>query len=70
MRKMETSKLICEQCGTDMLIPRNRGQRREQGHVKHMYCYTCKETTAFIEGVAVDRSIQFGEEWQEKSGIK
>jgi len=67
--KMETSKLICEECGTEMLIPRKRGQRREKGHVKHMYCYKCKETTAFIEGVAKDDTMQFWEDWQEKSDI-
>lgn len=65
MVKMETSKLICEECGAIMQIPRKRGQRREKGHIKHMYCYKCKKKTAFIEGVAKEKNLAFWEEWQE-----
>lgn len=68
MVKMETSKLICEECGGSMLIPRKRGQRREQGHIKHMYCYKCKKTTGFIEGVYKDDNVSFWDNWQNENG--
>lgn len=69
MALMESSKLLCEQCGTEMLIPRKRGQRRERGHIKHMYCYNCEEVTPFVEGIAKDESIAFWEEWHESNGV-
>lgn len=68
MVKMETSKLICGECGAEMLIPRKRGQRREQGHIKHMYCYKCKEVRGFIEGVHTDKKVAFWEQWQQEGG--
>lgn len=64
MVKMEKSKLICTECGAEMLIPRQRGQRREQGHIKHLHCYKCKKTTAFVEGVAKDTQEEFWDQWQ------
>ncbi len=48
-----------------MTIPRKRGQRREKGHIKHMYCYHCKEVTGFVEGVVEDKNIAFWEKWKE-----
>ncbi len=48
-----------------MTIPRKRGQRREKGHIKHMYCYQCKEVTGFVEGVVEDKNIAFWEKWKE-----
>lgn len=64
--KTESSKLVCEVCGTEMMIPRKRGQRRERGHIKHMYCYHCKEKTAFIEGVKPDPNEAFWDNWHQQ----
>lgn len=69
MALMESSKLLCEQCGTEMLIPRKRGQRRERGHIKHMYCYKCEEETAFVEGIATDMKVAFWEQWHESNEV-
>lgn len=67
MALMETSRLLCEECGNEMLIPRKRGWRREKGHVKHMYCYKCGKVTGFIEGVAKDKAVLFWDEWHESN---
>lgn len=41
--------LQCNCCGNVNPIYRKRSKMKENNHVKHMYCYKCKETTAHIE---------------------
>ena len=64
-----TGSLFCEVCDFKMLIPRKKGQKRELGHIKHMYCPRCKETTGFIEETR-DESVDFWEEWHDQNQIK
>ena len=44
-----SSDLICSECGSKMIIPRNLNNRREKYHIKDIYCYKCKKTTKHIE---------------------
>lgn len=46
---MIISYLKCTECNEKIPIPRKRGQMRENGHIKHMYCPYCKKITPFIE---------------------
>ncbi|WXX02939.1 ribosome associated inhibitor A [Staphylococcus phage LJLAME001] len=48
-QKMFHSNLVCSKCGNTFTVPRKRAQRREEGHIKHLYCIKCKCTTAHIE---------------------
>jgi hypothetical protein len=41
--------LECECCSTVTTIRRKTGKVKEREHVKHMYCYKCKEVTAHTE---------------------
>ena len=63
-QKMVSSTLYCEYCDHPFTIPRRKGKRHEQGHVKHMYCPYCKTVTGFIEGLAHDASLAFWDNWQ------
>ena len=38
--------LKCEDCSNIFKIPRKRGETREKGHTKHVWCYKCKKITA------------------------
>ena len=51
MRKqvMVYSKLNCKECGNYFMVPRKRAKRREEGHIKDLYCVKCKKTTKHIE---------------------
>lgn len=64
-QKVITSTLHCSVCNNKMVIPRKRGYLREEGHTKHMYCFKCKEETAFIESYHTDSKLSFWEQWQE-----
>lgn len=48
-QKMFYSNLVCNKCGNAFKVPRKRAKKREEGHIKHMYCIKCKEITAHIE---------------------
>lgn len=39
--------LVCKKCGTIQEIWSYR--RREKGHIKHLWCFICKETLPFLE---------------------
>lgn len=39
----------CEKCGTQFIVPKKRGYSTASGHVKHFYCWRCKETTKHIQ---------------------
>jgi len=38
--------LKCTCCDNIIQIPRGVGEKRNKGHVKHLWCYKCKEETA------------------------
>ena len=41
--------LKCSCCDNVNPIFRKRSKMREKHHIKHMYCYKCKEITAHVE---------------------
>jgi hypothetical protein len=43
------SDLRCGECGTVMPMPRKKGEKREQNHIKDIWCYKCKKVTKFKE---------------------
>ena len=43
------SYLRCGDCGAVFPIPRKKGARREQGHIKDLWCFRCKKITKFLE---------------------
>ena len=43
------SYLRCGECGAVFPIPRKKGARREQGHIKDLWCFRCKKITKFLE---------------------
>lgn len=51
MRRTKTFRtdLQCRECGTEASIQRRKSLRKEPEHVKHYYCYKCRDTTAHIE---------------------
>lgn len=69
-QKMTMSTLHCEVCDTKMIIPRKVAQKREEGHVKHMYCPHCKETTAFKESRKADSAMSFWDNWHESMQLQ
>jgi hypothetical protein len=44
-----TTHLECDCCKNLVTIQRKKSKQKDKGHIKHMYCYKCKETTAHIE---------------------
>lgn len=55
-------KCTTEDCGNVVQIHRKRSKMREKNHVKHMYCFKCKETTAHVE----EKEDLFLPEWLRK----
>jgi len=41
--------LVCRECGYPAYIQRRLARLKKEGHVKHLYCPSCKRTTAHIE---------------------
>ena len=41
--------LQCSCCGNINPIFRKRSKMKGKNHIKHMYCYKCKEVTAHVE---------------------
>lgn len=41
--------LQCKGCRNVTQIHRKRSKMREKNHIKHMYCYKCKEVKPHIE---------------------
>lgn len=60
------TELECSTCRMTMPIPRKVSKRRKTGHIKHMYCTTCQEVTAFEEGNTKDTTIIFWQNWQQQ----
>ena len=51
IRKVSFSNFYCTKCGQKnfITIPRRKGQEREPGHLKKMYCFSCQEETNMVE---------------------
>lgn len=43
------SYFVCQNCGTQMPIPRDSGKQRKHGHIKHIWCPCCKKKMKFKE---------------------
>lgn len=43
------SQCVCQKCQTVLTVPRIHGQMRENGHVKDLWCPTCKQVEHFTE---------------------
>jgi Fe2+ or Zn2+ uptake regulation protein len=56
--QMYLSKLVCQVCNTVTSIPRRRAEKRENNHVKHMWCYKCKEVVEFKENIFIKDFIE------------
>lgn len=41
--------VVCEVCGNIMVIPRHPRRDKRSGHVKHIWCFKCRNVTAHIE---------------------
>ncbi len=42
-------RLVCETCGGEMFVPRKKSRKREEGHIKTMWCPYCKAVKDFRE---------------------
>ena len=40
---------FCTQCGFKISLPRKKSKKREGGHLKKIYCCTCKKEVNFVE---------------------
>lgn len=49
MRGYRISEFYCSSCGSMTPLPRLRGQQREKYHVKDLWCFKCRDTTAHTE---------------------
>lgn len=48
--KVQFHDFYCTKCGNKGLsLPRKIGQLREPGHLKRMYCFSCKDEINFAE---------------------
>lgn len=47
--KVEQTFLICSECGNVFPIFRKVNKLKKDGHIKHLWCYKCKDVTAHIE---------------------
>ena len=45
------SELKCQECGELMYVPRFKGRKRKDGHIKTMYCWKCKKITQHTESI-------------------
>ena len=46
---MDQVRLRCAVCDHETFIWRRRSRLKEKGHVKHLWCTNCKETTPHVE---------------------
>lgn len=49
VNKKYYSSLYCTECGLRMTIPRYRGSKRKEGHIKTMWCANCNDMRDFVE---------------------
>ena len=45
---MTYSKLNCKECGSVFTVPRKRSRKREEGHIKDLYCVKCGKVTKHV----------------------
>lgn len=43
------SNFICQECSTVVPLPRCHGRQRERGHIKDIWCPSCKKESKFRE---------------------
>lgn len=48
-RNIEETELRCMECNNKQKIQRWQGYKKKEGHIKHLYCFKCKDTTAHEE---------------------
>lgn len=44
-----TTYLLCPECKNVFYLPRKKSHRRENGHIKDLWCFKCKKITKHIE---------------------
>ena len=49
VKKLVEKRLKCTVCGNVDTIQRTNHRNRETGHIKHIYCFKCRDTTAHEE---------------------
>ena len=50
MRKNVTERYFkCPECGTILTAYKKSSRRTSVNHIKHMYCYKCKEVRPFVQ---------------------
>jgi len=49
MCKMVYHEFTCPECGQVITLPRKSSKKRKRGHIKDLYCPTCKEVRKFVE---------------------
>ena len=50
MRKNVTERVFkCPCCDTKMTAYKKSSRRTSNGHIKHMFCYVCKEVKGFVQ---------------------
>lgn len=48
-RNYTISRCVCTNCGLIFPIPRKKSAAREKGHIKDIWCPSCKEISKFFE---------------------
>lgn len=61
MKKQKTvqARLKCPECGTVTMISRKASKKKEEGHIKHMYCYGCQTVQGLEELGNIDKQVSF-----------
>ena len=49
MRRVVTKELKCTKCGRVVTIPRRASRNKPAGHLKPLWCVTCKKRTLHVE---------------------
>ena len=62
VRNYTISKCVCTECGLVFPIPRKKGATREKGHIKSMWCISCKAIKEFYEIRECDLELQIAEQ--------
>ena len=47
-RHIQRRRFRCSVCGTEVVAPKAAG-RTSEGHIKHMWCFVCKERTEHVQ---------------------
>ena len=49
VRNYTISRCVCMECGLVFPIPRKKQSARKKGHIKNLWCSSCKEIRKFYE---------------------